>query len=243
MRGFLVFVLLFLALAAGFSDTLATDAWSEPAETAVVVNNDCGVVSGIWGGATIKGQFMTAKERGAAVDLFDRVNAGDEIETSGNAKLEFSTGNNLVSLVGPNSKIKIIGVRTFLDSAGKPATRLVIKLLQGSLRVQARLNSENPESVMVDAGGVLVLVTRGDAFVSNDKGWKIAAMAGEVLHRTPNGQPSGLNAGETIAQNNSVESLSGKEMAAMMTALPFSFEIRRAALPPTPPPDPSAEAP
>ena len=219
------------------------DGWYEPDAASAGVNDDCGMVSGIWGGVKVRGQFLTAKDSGVAPELFERVNGGNEIETADNGRIEIVTGNNTVSLIGPNSKVKIVGVRLFTDGNGKSAMRLAIELQQGVVRVQVRLNAENPESVSVDAGGVSALVMRGDAVVSGGSDWKVSALAGTALYRTAQGAPTHLTASETGSLNGGVTGLPNAEAAALATSLPFSFDISRATLRPSPPPNPLLEAP
>ena len=243
MRGFRILIMLSILPLFACSRADAATVWFEPAESAVTNRNDCGIVSAVVGEATAKGQFASDMEKGVAVDAFDRVAMGDELETGPNARLEFSTGTNLLSLLDSESKVKVASVKVFHDSTGRYATRLVVRLLHGSVRVQCRLNIETPESVMVEAGGVSVLLAKGDVIVSTAKGWTISVLDGEMLYRTPNGDIHTLNLGEVATQNADIGSLSEKEVANMMIALPFSYETHRAALPPMPPPDPFAEAP
>lgn len=220
--------------------------WIDASDVTVATSDDAGVVSGVWGQALLKGQYMESDEQGMRIGISDRVGAGDEITTAANARVEIVTGNNLVSVIGPSSSIRILGVRGFDGGDGRKLSRLDLQILEGTVRSQVRESVSRPESVLLDLGGAQCLVTRGDAAASVGAAWRVAVLAGSVSCRIKQGggtsAPYDVTAGR-VADADGVGELSGQALADLKSILPFSYEIHRAALPPTPPPDPSVDAP
>lgn len=232
-----LFIALILSLVVQAAVSPAGDYWTNATEPGVATNNDCGVVSDVLGSPVIRRAFMAGDDRGLVAFAADRLNTGDEILVPENGRLEFVSGNNVVIVLGPGARVKFSGLRTFIMKSATPATRLDLHLLAGGARIQARLNRERPESVLIALDGAEMLLTRGDAEVSAEGGWYASALAGSAELRlrragvtgAPFTLPQGMGIGNTGEGR-----LDADETAAVKRRLPFSFETYSAALPPRP---------
>lgn len=223
----------------------AADLWMAANTPGVSMSNDCGNILHVSGSAWVKPAFAAAEERGARLFVSDRLNGGDTINTSGDGLVEFVTGNNILTTVGPGSIVHLGGVRTIPGDGDAMDRRFDLTVEKGEVRVQVRLNQSLPEHALVEAGPQRVLLSRGDFALSTGGVWSLAAIAGEVSYRykgTGMDAPLTLQAGESIVAG-TVGTMAGNDVEKLTALLPFSYELFRAALPPTPPPDPYDDAP
>lgn len=247
MRRFriLVAVFVFLSIPAGVG-VRAADRWVSADDPAVSSNNDCGHVSDVLGEPLIRRSFQDRDQQGSPVHVADRVSAGDELSAPAGTRLEWTTGSNLIVVMGPGARVRLGGLRSFAEPSGAAATRLDVELLAGDLRVQARRNADVPEYLLVSADGGEILVDWGDVVVSSEGAWRGAVLYGEASARMrrgavtgapfpmPEGFVSGFGAQERLAE---------AAADAMRARLPFSFELARLALPPLPAAGRGVEAP
>lgn len=180
---------------------------------------------------------MTEDDSGVAAFVAARLNAGDTVEVPTGGRLELFSGNNVAIVLGSGSKARFSGMRAFSVDGSHPVTRLDMRLLAGSARIQVRLNRQRPESVLIVMNGAETLVTRGDVEVSVENGWQASSLAGDAEVRLRRGGVAGapfkLSAALAIG-NNGENRIDAEQMAAARERLPFSFELIRAALPPRP---------
>lgn len=232
-------------LCALLAPAAAADFWVGPSAQGVVTSNDCGFVSRVEGQPVVRRYFMNSDEQGLTIFGADRINAGDNIEVPDNAGLEIVCGNNLVFCFSGGSKVRFLGLRSFMGPDGRPLERLDVILEQGTIRAQARRN-ERREMLLVQTSGVTVLLENGDLLVNAGAGWRATNFGGLALARLRRGDvvgaPFELERGVAFA-NTGRKALSDAEMDELRYSLPLSFEITRAALPPRPAMDDSVEAP
>lgn len=221
----------------------AADFWARPGDPGVVTNNDCGFVSAVAGTPRIRRSFMADTEQ-VPIYLADRLGGGDEFLPVPPGRVEMITCDNLILVVGTASRAVLGGVRVIAGGSAGHASRLDAALLAGRCRVQARRNEEHPEAALITVAGHDVLVTRGDAEIAVEGGWRVSVLAGEVVvrDRKGGGQRLLVAAGYTAGPGG-VEPLTDEDAAAIRARLPFSFETERAALPPLPPMSALLEAP
>lgn len=236
-------VFLFLLVVFGASEVYGADLWAKTGDPMVTAVNDCGQVSRIRGRARIKRSYMAEKDAPDSLVTFDRVHAGDEIETGPDGAAEVVTGNNVLVLIGPGTKVVLRGVRLVDDGTGKQTACLDLGLLQGVVRTQVRLHQNNPEAVLVESDAVSALSTRGDMAVSTVSDWLLAVLAGSADYRTTRGGRNSVLETGLLGKDDAFSELDGALADSIASRLPFTYEIVRAALPPLPPPDPYAEAP
>ncbi len=224
----------------------AADFWSPANNPGIGTTNDCGVVSFINGGVSIKRSFQTQEEKALHLGLADRIHSGDILETQANGRLEWTSGNNIVVTLGMNSRVRLNGLRTFSDNVGNPSLRLDLTLLSGEMRIQVRLNTDRPEAVLAGLSGTEILVKRGDACLVEGGQWRAALLSGEAWGRAVrgglNGVPFKLEA-ERLVGSAGENTLTGKDIAGIKTRLPFSFETERLARQPEPSMGDEPEAP
>lgn len=237
----------FAALAFFANERLsAADYWVGPLDPVVVTNNDCGFVSAVTGTPVIRRSFHVGQDNASAAYVADRIHSGDELSAPISSRLEWISGNNIVIVLGESGLARLGGLRTFSDPDGRRVTRLDVTLVQGEMRVQVRRNDDNPEAVLVTMNGAEVLVTRGDIEMYSNSAWHTAALAGEGAARIRRGGVAGapfVYAAGVLVSGNGQETLAATEAAAIKARLPFSFELARAALPPTPAMSSELEAP
>lgn len=227
---------LLLAVAGGAASVAAADYWLAATEPSVVTNNDCGFVSAVAGNAVIRRSFMTGSESTNA-HVADRINSGDELIAPHGGRIEWTSGNNMIVVLGADSQIRLDGLRSFARADGMTVMRLDVTLLKGECRVQVRLNSENPEAVAVTVNGADVLVTRGDVEVRSADGWSAAVINGDASARVRRGGVVGAPfaiAGGAVVGSGGEARATDAELAAIKARLPFSFEVLSSALPPLP---------
>ncbi|MDR3210568.1 MAG: hypothetical protein LBU79_01475 [Planctomycetota bacterium] len=234
-------------LCLGASSLPAVDRWVDAVNPAVTSNNECGIVNGVWGNALVRKGFQDPKAPGSVVGQTDRLQAGDQVETAARSRLEFSSGNNILVLIGPTSKVKILGLRSFTNTDGVVTNRLDLQLVEGMVRFQARLNELIPECALGEAGNLGVLLTRGDVVLSGGRNPRFAVLAGNVSFRHRLGASNWSDEDSVIAGSGFADgaaiTVAGEEAERLLEILPFSFEILRNALPPLPPPGPDYDAP
>lgn len=243
MRMLVIVSLLFLS-SVGKSEDSAF--WRESSHPGMTSTNDCGFISEILGTPQIRRSFMSEKDAGLPAYIADRIHSGDELAVPPGGRLEWTCGNNVIVMLGAGAKAKIEGLRVFQVENGVSASRLDIRLLEGSMRVQARLNEERPEGVLVSVEGAEVLLTRGDVQISAGSPWRVAAISGLVSARLRRGNVVGAPFGfseSVMVEGQGEESLDEEELVAIKFGLPFSFETKRAALPPLPAASALLEAP
>ncbi len=224
----------------------AADFWVDRNSGAAMIDSDSGVVTGIWGQASVRKSFMTQNSEEIPLGVFDKMQAGDIVETGREGRVEITSGNNVLLVIGPESAVRFLGLVSFFTSENAPAKRLDLQMLKGRIRLQVRLNRNYPEMALVEAGSLSVLTTRGDMSLFQDPNWRLAVLVGDVSYRNRPGGTLGpvaaLQAGQTLYADNIV-TLTDEEKERLATAMPFRYEIGRAALPPAPPPGPDGEAP
>ncbi len=234
---------LFLAsvpLAAG------ADSWVPSDNMAVTTNNDCGTVSAVIGAPRVRRAFMSERERGLAAGLADRLRGGDEIEVPADGRLEWTSGKNIIAVLGPGARARVEGLRSFVGPGGIKVTRLDVRLLQGELRLQVRLNQDRPEAALVTLEGADALVERGDVALAGGGAWFGAALSdGDIQARLRRG--GSVGAPFPVPEKMSIGSagegrLNDAAMSGIRARLPFSFELTIAALPPIPPLSAEVEA-
>lgn len=240
------YALCLMALLAVSATAVSADYWLSASDASVVTNNDCGAVSAVHGEPTIRRSFQTGDDLGAPASVADRINSGDEVIVPFGARLEMTSGANVVAVIGAGSRVRLGGLRGFADSDDREATRLDLEVLEGEMRVQVRLNEEKPMAALVQLNGAEVLVTRGDVEVAIQGGWRTAVLSGAASARLKRSGVAG--APFPIAANRLVgsmgdEPLAAAEADAIRVRIPFSFETRSAALPPLPHANTVLEAP
>jgi hypothetical protein len=211
--------------------------WKLSSDAGVITNNDCGYVSDVRGAPVIRRSFMTASDPGLAAYAADRLNTGDEIEVPADARLEMTTGKNIILVFGAGSKARLLGLRSFTGPENKLITRLDFVVERGVVRCQVRLNEENPEAALIGLNGADVLVARGDVEVFTDAGWRAAALSGSAFARLRRGgvvgAPFVFDSGRAVTGSGE-DVLTADDIAGVKARMPFSFEEIRAALPPRP---------
>lgn len=216
----------------------AEDYWVSAVDPSVVTNNDCGFVSAVSGEAIVRRSYQTGGSEGAAANVADRIHSGDELVVAPDGRLEWTSGNNIVLVLGPGSRVQLGGLRAFTGLDGIPVLRLDVKLLQGGCRVQVRLNEERPEAVLISlADAAEALVMRGDAQVRANGDWVVSTVSGEAFARIRRGATTGAAFVVTVgtaAGSGGEERINEDGIAAIKERLPFSFEQVNAALPPLP---------
>lgn len=220
------------------------DFWASAGDPSIITNNDCGFVSAVAGAPRIRRSFMPAGET-APIYAADRLHSGDELQAPASGRVEMISGDNIAVVAADGAHLKLDGLRNFAVGAAR-VSRLDLDLAGGGARVQVRLNSQNPEAVLITAGDAEVLVRRGDVEVRADGGWRISVLSGEASARIRRGATSG--APFTVAEGTTIggdgeEKLGESGYAAIRERLPFSFEVLNAALPPLPPMSYILEAP
>lgn len=235
-------LLLFLACASA----RAADMWFSPSVKGVTTSNDCGTVSGLAGAPRIRRSYQLSSDAGVELSLSDKVYAGDEILTGPDDRVELVSGRNVLVLVGPDSSLRLFGLRVVERSATSKMSRLDVELVGGGARMQVRLNAANPELVFLRSPTMGVIVERGDCAAAVADSWRLSVLDGEAWCRLGQGGASGapfsLEAGRELGPGGP-RALTAETISEMKARMPFGHEIRRAALPPNPPPDPEAEAP
>ncbi len=215
----------------------AVDYWTAASNPAISTNNDCGQVAVVSGKVQIRRSFQSDTDTALPLGLADRIHSGDILEVPAGSRVEWTSGYNLVAVAGGNSRVRFNGLRNFVDSDGKPAMRLDLTLLNGELRVQVRLNLDQPESVLTSLTGSEVLMKRGDVCLVETGQWRCGVLSGEgwgrLIRGTTIGEPFTIAAGNLVGTAGNNE-LTGKDIAAIKARLPFSFELERLAKPPEP---------
>lgn len=224
----------------------AADYWVPSSDSAVVTNNDCGVISDVAGSPVIRRPFQSESDPGVAVHVADRITSGDELVVPDGSRLEWISGSNMVLVLGSGGRAKLGGLRTFTAPDGAPVTRLDVTLLSGELRVQVRLNRNRPEAVLAALSGAEVLIRRGDIGLYSGNFWRGVALSGEAFARMRRGGVSGAPfafvAGSVVGSAGE-ERMDESDMNDLKRRTPFSFELVGAALPPIPPMSAILEAP
>lgn len=211
------------------------DFWTHPGDPEVLTNNDCGIITAVHGIPLLRRSFMSGSDAGLEVYIADRIQSGDELVVPEGGRLEWTSGSNMVVVLGPGTKIRLEGLRSFVTGESLPTTRLDMQLLEGELRVQVRLNTHAPEAVLVGLSGADVLVTRGDIGVRNGEVWRAVAIDGEGLARQRRGNTAGAPFAFVGGVGGDGEDMpSDADLRVIRSRLPFSFEQIRAALPPLP---------
>ncbi len=220
--------------------------WVDPENPDVLTNNDSGVIINLGGQARIKAALQSDKEPGVAAAVSDRINAGDTIITAANSRVEILSKDNVLILVGPSAKATILGIRTYQDAKGNVVSRVDVDVQEGIVRMQVRENITRPELSMLDLGGAQIVLSRGDVVATGGKNWQMAVIGGSAHFRLYQGgayMPATVfDAGEMLSSSNQVV-LASAELDSIRQRYPFLYERRRAALQPTPPPDPFEDAP
>lgn len=230
-----------------FSGTsAAVDYWTSASNPAINTNNDCGLVAAVSGKVQIRRSFQSDTDTALPLALADRIHSGDILETPAGGRAEWTSGYNLVAVAGSNSRVRFNGLRNFIDSDGKPAVRLDLTLLSGELRVQVRLNRDQPEAVLTALTGSEVLMKRGDVCFVETGQWRSGMLAGEgwgrLIRGSTIGEPFTIAAGNLVGTAGN-SALTGKDIAAIKARLPFSFELERLAKQPEPSMGDEPEAP
>lgn len=220
--------------------------WIDPANPDVMTNNDSGIIISLTGQARIKGALQSEKEIGVAAAVSDRINAGDTIITAANSRVEILSKDNVLILVGPSAKATVLGIRTYQDVKGNVVSRVDVDVQEGSVRMQVRENITRPELSMLDLGGAQIVLSRGDVVATGGKNWRMAVVGGSAHFRLYQGgayMPATVfDTGEMLSTSDQVV-LASADLDAIRQRYPFIYERRRAALQPTPPPDPFEDAP
>lgn len=219
----------------GFGRAHSADYWSRGNAAALSSKSDCGVIVAVHGSPVVRRAFHDDGGAGAPVHPADRISSGDELSAPGGSRIEMTGGNNILLVLGPGAKVRLNGVRDFVDPDGNAASRLDLEVLAGEVRVQVRANRTHPEALLASLGGCEALVRRGDVVLQ--AGWRVSALTGNAFART--GGEGAFGAAFAVPERHSVDGNGEREvdaagMAAMMGRMPFSFESLRAALPPTP---------
>lgn len=224
----------------------AADMWFSPSAKGVMTNSDCGVVAGLAGTPRVRRSYQLSSDAGGELSLSDKLYAGDEILTGPNDRVELVSGRNVLVLVGPDSTLRLLGLRAVERSASSKTSRLDMELPAGGARLQVRLNAANPESALLRSATMGVIVERGDCAVAVADSWRLSVLDGSAWCRLDQGGVSGapfaLEAGRELGPGGP-RALTVDAATELRARMPFGYEIRRAALPPNPPPDPEAEAP
>lgn len=235
-----LFTLSLLALFARDA-VLGADNWASAESAGVVTDNDCGFVSAVAG-------VPLARRSGDTFRLHpaDRLSGGDELSASPQGRVELAAGNNTVLVVGPDSGIRLQGIRILRDESGRETQRLDAALLRGGCRLQVRLNTAKPEAAMIATDSCDILLTRGDVAIDVQDGLRVSVLSGEASVRTRRGGATGspliVPEGSSFGDSG-MEAFGGERARAIRDRLPFSFETETAALPPLPPMSYILEAP
>ena len=212
----------------------AMDYWTFSDKSDGGSGTDCGRVSDISGRVEIRRSTMSDKEPSHRAMPADRLRPGDVVSVPSGGRLEWKSGNNVVVTVGSDAGVRLEGVAMADFPGGISLSRLNFELLRGEARIQVRLNETRPESVLVRSGGNEILLARGDLLANATGQWRIAVLAGGAEWRPHVGMPPRrIGAGRTVDARGE-RALSASEAAALTERLPFSFELTRLALPPTP---------
>ncbi|MDR1612816.1 MAG: hypothetical protein LBT97_08530 [Planctomycetota bacterium] len=233
-----------LALALACASAQAADMWFSPTANGVTTNNDCGVVAALRGGPRVRrANRLSTAAADEDLSLSDKIHAGDEILTGPEGLVEVASGKNVIILAGPNTALRFLGLRLFEQQAAKKSSRLDAELVAGSVRMQVRLNTASPEAVLLNAPAMASLLERGDCAAVLAASWRLTVLEGGAECRLGGTDvPVEVGAGRTLAADGA-PALAAESIAEIKTRLPFAYEIRRAALPPNPLPDPGADAP
>lgn len=228
-----------LAVMFAFTCRAATgsDFWVSGTDASVVTNNDCGFISGIHGQPVIIRSFHDASAPGIRANLTDRINSGDEIRVPADSRLEVTSGSNVVAVAGAGSRVKFLGSRNFGTSESREVSRIDMELITGELRVQVRMNESRPELALVTTGSGEFLIRRGDVDVITSISWQTSVLSGDAQVRLRRGGTTG--APFTLSEGNLLgvggqAALTSEVRERIRTRVPFSFETKRAALPPQP---------
>ena len=236
-RELVVFCIVCLSFLAAPALSNAADHWIPPADPQVVTNNDCGFVSDADGSPVIRRSFHGEGQPGIDARVADRLSSGDELVVPTGSRLEWTSGTNMIVVLGSGSRARLGGLRSFPGPDGRTVTRLDFQLLSGEARVQVRLNDNRPEAVLATLAGAEVLIRRGDVELFADAGWRSVVLTGDAFARVRRGgvagAPFALLPGRAVGLGGE-EMLSDTELAAIRRRLPFSFELMNAALPPLP---------
>lgn len=221
----------------------AADFWFEPGAAGVAAGNDCGNVSSVSGEVRLRRPFVQAGNDGSPVHLADRVHAGDAFELGPDGVVEWTTGHNILAVLGAGARATVSGLRTTVFPDGRTGSRLDIEMEKGVARVQVRLNRERPEAVLVRCANVETLILRGDVEFDASAEWSVTVLAGEAEARLLHpGSPGAVFAmGATTVLT--TDGLSKRSGAPTSPAVSFSHETIKAALPPRPVSGFSSEAP
>ncbi len=226
----------FLILVRG-SDGNAVDYWASPGDPAVATNNDCGFISAVHGQPQVRRSFQSEDSAGQPLSVADRISSGDELIVPTGSRLEWTSGNNLVVVLGSGGRVKLGGIRSFIDPDGRQAARLDLSLLSGELRLQVRYNSERPESILALMSSGDVVVRRGDVYIFDASQWRCGVLAGTAMSRIRRGgmygAPFAIPAGQYAGPGGQSEFLPD-EQEGVRRRLPFTFELVKLARPPVP---------
>jgi hypothetical protein len=223
-----IFVSLF-AILAGIAEAL--DHWIAPGGGS---GTDCGRISDLAGKVEIRHPIMADEDPPVRAGLANRLRPGDIVSVPSGGRLEWKSGRNVVVTVGSDAGVRMEGVTTADFPGGISLNRLNFELLRGEARIQVRLNETRPESVLVRIGGNEILLIRGNLFVKATDQWHATVSDGWAEWRPHAGiPPRRIEAGRKIDVSGDSE-LSVSEVAELAERLPFSFELIRLALPPTP---------
>ncbi|MCC8108563.1 MAG: hypothetical protein LIQ30_05845 [Planctomycetes bacterium] len=119
-------------------DGNAVDYWASPGDPAVATNNDCGYITAVHGQPQVRRSFHTEDSAGQPLSVADRISSGDELIVPTGSRLEWASGNNVVVVLGSGGRVKLGGIRSFIDPDGRQAARLDFSLLSGEVRLQVR---------------------------------------------------------------------------------------------------------
>jgi hypothetical protein len=232
-----------LTLALACVSAPAADMWFSPTAKGVTTTNDCGVVAALKGDPRVRRGYQLSTAAGEYLSLSDKLHAGDEILTGPEGLVEVASGKNVMILAGPNTALRFLGLRLIEQNAAKKTSRLDAELVAGSVRMQVRLNTSTPESVLLNAAVMASLLERGDCVAILADSWRLTVLEGGAECRLGQADvPVEVGAGRTLAPDGA-EPIAAESIAEIKTRLPFAYEIRRAALPPNPPPNPESDAP
>lgn len=223
----------------------ALDYWMPAEYPGVVTDNDCGSVSAV-AGIPLARRGGNSTGETFRLHPADRLSGGDVLTAPPRGRVEMISGNNTILAVGPDSEIRLHGLRTLQDDGGREIRRLDATLIRGGCRMQVRLNTAKPEAALITTDFCDVLVTRGDVAVSVEDGWRVSVLSGEASIRSRRagtaGSPVVVLAGSTVGDVGR-EELGGEQAMVIRERVPFSFETDTAALPPLPPMSHILEAP
>ena len=216
------------------------DYWASSTEPGIATSNDCGRVTSVSGKSVVRRSYMTDKDSPLALYAADRLYSGDAIEVAADGLVEWTTGDNLIIVLGPDAAARLEGLRRFADAGGKEVARLDVQLVRGELRAQVRLNENHPESLLVGMSGGEALATRGDVAAYSNNNWRVVALKSQLAARQRRG--GAVGAPFTVpdggaAGGSGEERLDARGLVAIRDRLPFSFESKSTALPPRPLPN------